>query len=522
MNYKLFISTAGIGSRIKSNFYLNKSLLPINRVAVLSKIIEKFPIKIEIVLALGHQGKIVKEYVKFYHPDRKIKFINIKNYNQKGSGPGLSLLQAKNYLQCPFIYSSCDTLISGKPKNPLQNWIGISKVKKPDDYLVLENIKNKIVIFDKKKKSQINKKKKKFNAFIGLMGIKDYELFWKDISNNKKLINKEFQISNGLENILRKSKIINYKWYDTGTNENYRKTQNSFKDRNIRKENETIYIKEKKLVIKYFKDGSKVKKLKRRCKQLKPFSPTIVNSSNNFLVYKYIKGKLLSEISAVEFSYLLDEVMNKFWLKNYRKISDLDFKNLNKKFYQKKTYDRVNKFFLINNLKDTTNYINGIKVQSVFNMLNKLNWNSICTGVQTNFHGDFQPENIIYNKKKISFIDWRDDFGGNLNIGDLYYEFAKLEHALIINGGKIRNGKYKIEIKNNIINYSFQKKSKLIKFRTIFHKFLSSHNFDIDKVKLLSILIYLNIAPLHEQPYSNLLYYHGKLSLFNLINEKKK
>ena len=237
MNYKLFISTAGVGSRIKSNFQLNKSLLPINRVAVLSKIIEKIPKKIEIVLALGYQGKIVKEFVNIYHPHRKIKFINIKNYNQKGSGPGLSLLQAKEYLQCPFIYSSCDTLISGKPKNPIHNWIGVSTVEVPDNYLVLENNKEKIVIYDKKNKSQINHKKKKFNAFIGLMGIQDYKLFWNDISNNKKLIKKEFQISNGLENILKKSKIIKYNWYDTGTNENYKRTLKSFNDNNIRKEN---------------------------------------------------------------------------------------------------------------------------------------------------------------------------------------------------------------------------------------------------------------------------------------------
>ena len=67
-----------------------------------------------------------------------------------------------------------------------------------------------------------------------------------------------------------------------------------------------------------------------------------------------------------------------------------------------------------------------------------MNWFKICDGIPINFHGDLQPENIILNNEKIKFIDWRDNFGGNIKFGDIYYEFSKLDHALIINGEKIR------------------------------------------------------------------------------------
>ena len=120
MHYKLFISTAGLGKRLGAN-EINKSLLPINKEAIISKIINKFPINIKIIIALGYQGSLVKEFIKLSHPERKIKFVSIKNFSGLGSGPGLTLKQCKKYLQCPFIYSSCDTLTKEKPLKPSFN-----------------------------------------------------------------------------------------------------------------------------------------------------------------------------------------------------------------------------------------------------------------------------------------------------------------------------------------------------------------------------------------------------------------
>ena len=46
----------------------------------------------------------------------------------------------------------------------------------------------------------------------------------------------------------------------------------------------------------------------------------------------------------------------------------------------------------------------------------------------------FSLENILYNQKnkKFLFLDWRQDFNGNLEIGDLYYDLSKLLHGLIV------------------------------------------------------------------------------------------
>ena len=79
MIYKVLIPTAGIGSRLlKETENINKALVLINNKPIISHIIEKFPINIEFVIALGYKGDLVKQYLKIAHPKNKFKFIPTK------------------------------------------------------------------------------------------------------------------------------------------------------------------------------------------------------------------------------------------------------------------------------------------------------------------------------------------------------------------------------------------------------------------------------------------------------------
>lgn len=49
-----------------------------------------------------------------------------------------------------------------------------------------------------------------------------------------------------------------------------------------------------------------------------------------------------------------------------------------------------------------------------------------------------------------------------------------------------------------------------------FEKFLEREGYDVKRVKILTALIYLNIAALHHFPYSLLLYYLGRSMLAEL------
>ena len=117
-------------------------------------------------------------------------------------------------------------------------------------------------------------------------------------------------------------------------------------------------------------------------------------------------------------------------------------------------------------------------------------------------------------------IDWREDFGGNLQYGDIYYDLGKIYHSLIVTQKKIREEKYFVSYENDIAQYRFSKRNNLLKYLKYFENFINNNNYDLCRVRLISALIYINIAPLHHHPYSDLLFFHGKLSLHNLLSKK--
>ena len=157
------------------------------------------------------------------------------------------------------------------------------------------------------------------------------------------------------------------------------------------------------------------------------------------------------------------------WNDNYKKFNyKNELKKLNfacNEFYKKKTYKRVSEYFDKYKGKDENSIINNQRVPKTKELLNKINWKEICKPHPVLFHGDLQPENIIYTKKKkFCLIDWREDFGGLKILGDLYYDLAKLHHALIVNGQIIRQNRFKVESKNDKIFLSIQKRAHLLNY----------------------------------------------------------
>lgn len=519
MKKKLFISTAGIGSRVAGlGIVPNKSLLPINYESIITKILDKFDNDIEVLIAVGHNANIVKNFLKLSHPEKKFTFIKVNRYFGKGSGAGYTLNYCKKYLQCPFIYTACDTITLEKPKFEKFNWVGVSKTKISERFLIFEK-KSKFSgysFFNKKRHFEISKKKKNFDAFIGLANIYDYKLFWKGFEANKQLSDNELQFSNGLHLLSNKIKLKKFKWLDTGTNESYIDTLNFFKDKTQRKPGEVVYI-IKNRVIKYFSDKKKCKKLKERAKSLKSNGPKIIKSPDNFLVYEYIKGKHLTEVNEKLFSKFLENLKKNFWKKKV--VNSKKFKIQCKKFYKDKTYERVSLAINQNPNIDRIANINGKKIPSIYKILRKVKWEFLSEGMPVNFHGDLQPENIIVTKNNdFKLIDWRTDFS-ELTYGDIYYEFSKLNHMLTINTRKVLDGKIKVHYKNNNeVKYSFETRNVLLKFQKILYQFIEKNNFNLNKVKILTALIYLNISKFYDNPYSELLFYHGKKQLHKLIH----
>lgn len=530
MNYKVCIMAAGKGTRLSYAKDFNKALLPVGDKSALSHIIDKFPKNIEVVIAIGYNANLVKDFVKMAYPDRKITLVEVDKYEGKGSGPGHSLYYCRQHLQCPFIFTSADTIVLETVPEPNRNWLGVAKTDDPQNYCIA-GVYNGLVkaFYIKMSMTELLKryddpKNILNNAFIGMAGVCDYKSFWLGFAKKHARVEGEVQVMDGLEELINKPLHTQFfTWFDTGSDANYYKTNQHFNKSNfLVKPGEFLYF-ENDYVIKYFADIEIVKNRVYRSDLLKGIVPELVHYTNHFYSYKYIRALTLNKIEENSvFEKFLQFCQTKLWQEIKLSAAKKNrFDDAVRKFYLNKTKHRLEKFYRETDIKDKEEMINGVKVPSLSFMLNQIEWDKLLSGVPVIFHGDLQPENILVHDNKFVLIDWRHDFGGLLDYGDVYYDFAKLYHALLISNEVIRKEGFTIRQENGDIYYNYLLKNNLLEFKNIFEKFLINNAYDLKKVKILASLVLLNIAPLNYYPYNIFLYYFGKDMLYRYINNIK-
>ena len=143
-------------------------------------------------------------------------------------------------------------------------------------------------------------------------------------------------------------------------------------------------------------------------------------------------------------------------------------------------------------------------------------------GIPSQFHGDLQFENILFSKKnKFILIDWRQDFSGNLNYGDIYYDLAKLNGGIYVSYQNIKQNLFNYQKKTDDIILSIQTNKFLKESKKIFNNFVKIKNFDIRKIEILTGIIFLNMAAMHHEPFDHFIYNLGKVQINKWINLKK-
>lgn len=520
---RVCIPSAGLGERLENlTKYINKPLLNIANKPAISYIIEKFSEDTEFVIPLGYKGDLIRQFVELAYPNRKFFFVDVFPFKGHGSGLGHSLISCKEYLQQPFIFISCDTIVDEQIPLPNKDWIAYSKNTPHNfsDYRTLSVKKN--IVQQLNEKGTANNKDK---VYIGLCGINSYIEFWSEMErdpNQSKIIGESF----GLQKIitLKNVQAISFTWHDTGNLETLKSTREYFKkddDPNILdKEKEAIWFIND-TVVKFSDDTSFIANRIKRATVLKKYIPNLIGHTRNMYAYTKCEGKVFSDIATPQSFVQLLNHSSKFWkIKKLDSVSNTLFKKSCLKFYKEKTIDRINMFYETFNQKDDAYIINDLETENLEKLIENINWEWISDGIPGNFHGDFHFENIVLSSNnKFIFLDWRQDFDGNITIGDIYYDFSKLLHGLIINHEIIANNEFSVSWKDKIINYDFRRKQMLVDCEKAFYQWLDDNQHDKQKVIILTALIYLNIAPLHHFPYSLLLYAHGKSMLHNALNE---
>jgi NDP-sugar pyrophosphorylase family protein len=520
---------AGKGTRLSYAKDFNKALLPVGKKSTLSHIIDKFPKEVEIVIAIGYNANLVRDFVDIAYPDRKITLVEVDKYEGPGTGPGYSLYFCRKHLQCPFIFTSADTIVLESVPEPSRNWLGVAKADDPQQYCIVGAHKGLVKAFYIKMsmvellKRCDEPKKILESAFIGMAGVYDYEAFWKGFDKEHERIEGEVQVMDGLEELIDKPLYTQtFTWFDTGNDANYYKTNQYFSEHDfILKPDEYLYFEGNK-VIKYFSDKKIIKNRLYRAKLLGGIVPEIIDSKDNFYSAPFLSGILLSKVCDVNiFRNFLYFCMSKLWQPiQLNDVQQIEFSKAVKEFYLVKTQTRLDKFYNETHIIDKENKINGVKIPKLSQLLEKIDWENLAQGVPVLFHGDLQPENVLVGDYGFKLIDWRHEFSGLTDYGDIYYDFAKLYHALIVTHEVIRKDEYEVRQENGDIYFDFLLKSNLLDLQSIFEKFLLEHGYDLNKVKILSALVYFNIAPLHRYPYNIFLYYFGKDRLYKILNEK--
>jgi len=520
--YKLCILAAGKGIRLgclTENF--NKALLPINEKAIITHIIENHPKHIEIVVAVGYQGKKVQEYLQHAHPDRNIKCVFVENFEGEGSGPGHSLLCCKDELQCRFVMCTADTITELYQRQlSIQyehyNWMGHSFIPYKDikDYCTM---RVNHLLGEARVDSLYDKIDSNMPcAFIGLACVYDYAPFWDSLESDGNLIN-------AFKGLIRKPLHAVYfsDWIDTGMRDKYheaKKKMEGTEQFDFSKANEYTYKVDGRL-IKYFEDKDIVEKRYQRALQLGNMVPKITLKTDSFFSYDIVPGDVLYDCydSGVTKDFLMWCVKN-LWKKV--EVDKFTFKLACEGFYKVKTKDRLSKFYMkYPSLIDESVMVNGLELPSLGSLLEKIDWEQLLHGaIPVHFHGDLQYDNVVKIQNGYKLIDWRQDFFG-LDVGDLYYDFAKIYGGLTMPYRLIKDNKFEYSENNGEIKYNFETSNNLNSSREVFEKFVQKCNFDLPRIKLIRALIYLNMSPLHKYPFDKMLYYVARHYLNEATNE---
>lgn len=524
MSYRVLIPTAGTGSRLlQATRHLNKSLVSVGNRPAISHLIEQFAIDAEFVIALGHKGKLVREFLTLAYPDRIFQFVEVEPFEGPGSGLGLTVLKCANLLREPFIFSSCDTLTRSHIPQPDHNWMAYGRSVDLAPYRTVAVSAGKVdAILEKGELSNTASVEGRF-PYIGLAGIRDIEAFWSEMESGGATTIERGE-SHGLRALVETGmRAYEMDWSDTGTPSNFESTRVKYHVPNspniLEKPNEAIWFVNG-TVIKFSADETFIKNRVARSNALSGYVPKVDGATAHMYRYAEVKGRVLSRaINAPLFEKFL-RVATEFWLP--ASIDDAAMKAFERAslvFYRDKTFERVEQFYRTFDRADGPLSVNGRSMPSLRDLLQVVNWDSLKRGIPVRFHGDFHFENILYepDADSFTFLDWRQDFAGSLEVGDLYYDLAKLNHGLIIAHDLIIKNAFNVTWTASGIEFDFLRKQALVACERRLEEFVLERGLELVRMKQLTALIFLNIAALHHDPYCQLLYGLGKSMLFDSL-----
>lgn len=506
----VIILAAGYGRRMGPFARMvNKGLIPYDNKPLISHIMEKFDTDTKFVIACGHMGQQVKDYVSAVHTDKQIVYVDIPDYAEGTTGPATTIQHCAKHITGPFFWLSCDTLFDFDFSKHLDhNWIGVHPVDSAiaKDYCWVEREGESITAIKNKQPSNLA-----VDAFIGLMYCTDSTYI-----DNLKAVNAKEAYEGFNDNLNLQAHTVRG-WKDFGTYDKWIELSRDLKEVSFPKPNELFYHDNNK-IVKFTVDSVLTDKKANRALLNPVCMPDGIRRSGQFLVYDYVEGDIIySQLDSMLMFKLLEwadkDLWKSKWFPNTEQIC--------RDFYYKKTKDRLAQFRVKYSDWSEPCTVNDVPVKSIDYYLDKIDWDWLCRTTQWAFiHGDFQFENVIYNPTtdKFTCIDWRTDFGGD-SYGDLYYDLAKMLGGILLDYQAVKADKleYVEEADSATLNDCGIEHAQI--YSAMIEDYCKQKDLDFNKVKLLVPIIYLNMSPLHDAPFDKYLFALAQLYFSLILDE---
>lgn len=510
MSNTVIIPTAGLGSRM-GNYTknLNKALLPYKDKPVLAHIIDNFPRDSKFIIPVGYLADQIRDFCSVAYSDRDITFVEINDYVSDKSGTGYTLLQCKDSITSPFWYVPCDTYFDQTVINKVRNkdCYFVKTVPQQDTHLyTMFDLNNSFYIYDIRFKEETDSN---WRAFTGLMYINDYQDFFANLESSN---------SNEFIGIIKKGSDTATldTWLDFGNPTIYQTELSKSQKFDFTKKDEVTYICNRR-VVKWWLDGTVAKKKYDKVTANPAVFPGNCAHSGNYMAYDFFPGKTLYEFNnPVAFGELLNWLETEVW-----QDVDADIYAASMEFYKTKSLGRINKFLEKYPNLSVVNNIDGVAVKDYNYYLNNIDWEYFATVTRPGFlHGDLQFDNIVIDHSgEFKIIDWRHEFAGIVEYGDIYYDLAKMAGGLIINYANIKNHNFNIEIDGDAVTLSIPSVDNISIYQQRLKKYILDNNLDYRKVRQLIPVIFWNMSPLHTAPFDIFLWYLGIKLFQELENE---
>jgi dTDP-glucose pyrophosphorylase len=504
------IIAAGRGTRMGfADGALHKALAPLSNRAVLSHVVESFPDDARFVVAVGHLADQVKTYMSLAHHDRDVRFVEVDNYAGPGSGPGLSVLACAEALGGePFALAAADGVVHTMPPLSGETWMGASPVGDPTSYLTLDTGPTGDVraLQERTGPSHL--------AYNGVSWIAEPEAFFAGLRRG--VVAGELQVTQGFQALLDAGVRVRAPacdWTDAGTTETYAAARRVFAEYDTagRSPIDVTYLLPDR-VVKWFRDPAGADVRAQRAAQLDGAIPEIIPSPSGWLAYAKAPGSVLCDkMSAEEVGAVLDFTSRALWRPG---PDDAEFRAAARRFYGDKTLGRLAKWLADRGLEQEPPSgweINGLATPTVAEGLAAELDGLVDAAVPTVFHGDMHEGNIVAGPGGYALIDWRDEFGGLTDRGDLLYDLAKLLHSLELPESVMHARTFRREAAGERgVTIEHPDAPLRAEARAALWAWCDGHGFDARAIGVVDALIWINMAPLYDRALGDYLYAWGR------------